>query len=301
MERNGQAQRVTKLGLWINLLLTAFKYFAGFWGRSGAMVADATHSLSDLITDVVVLLGLSVSGKPADISHPYGHGKVEALLAAVCGISLVLAGGGIFWSGADRVIEVLRGEEIEEPGMLPLIAAFLSVTVKEWLYRYTIVWGRNLDSSALIAKAWDHRSDALSSVGTLVGIGGAIFLGERWRVLDPIAAVIVSFFILRVALSIMRDSLDELIETALPDELEGKLRTLILSVAGVLAYHKLKTRRIGSAIAVDVHIQMDGDLSLTDAHDISRQVELKLWETFGRGTHISLHMEPLGKPGTEHK
>lgn len=297
VERSEQARRIALLGLIINFFLTGMKYLAGFFGRSSAMIADATHSLSDLFTDLVVFFGLSVANKPADSHHPYGHGKVEAILASLCGLSLLFAAGGILYSGMSRIWEVLQGGAISRPGVFPLGAAVVSVAVKEWLFRYTIVYGRVLGSSALIAKAWDHRSDAFSSVGTLIGIGGAFFLGERWRILDPLAAVVVSVFIVKAALPILGDSLDELIEAALPDELEKQLQATILSVSGVTSFHKLKTRRIGSSIALDVHIQMSGALSLTEAHEISRRVEMEIWNLFGNDTHISLHMEPLPAKG----
>ena len=265
-EKAGEARRITLIGLVINIFLTAGKYLAGIFGSSSAMIADATHSLSDLLTDFVVYFGLFAAEKPADTCHPYGHGKIEAVLSAVCGVSLLIAAGGLFFSGGVKIIDVLFTESVmPAPGISALIAAGVSVALKEWLYRYTVAGGRRLGSSALIAKAWDHRSDALSSVGTLAGIGGAFFGGERWHVLDPLAALVVSVFIVMAALPVLRDSLDELIERALPDELEEELRSVILSVAGVRSFHKLKTRRIGRSIAVDVHIQMDGSLSLGEA------------------------------------
>lgn len=292
-EKAGEARRITLIGLVINIFLTAGKYLAGIFGSSSAMIADATHSLSDLLTDFVVYFGLFAAEKPADTCHPYGHGKIEAVLSAVCGVSLLIAAGGLFFSGGVKIIDVLFTESVmPAPGISALIAAGVSVALKEWLYRYTVAGGRRLGSSALIAKAWDHRSDALSSVGTLAGIGGAFFGGERWRVLDPLAALVVSVFIVMAALPVLRDSLDELIERALPDELEEELRSVILSVAGVRSFHKLKTRRIGRSIAVDVHIQMDGSLSLGEAHDISKRVEEGVWRLFGHDSHVSLHMEP---------
>lgn len=292
-EKAGEARRITLIGLVINIFLTAGKYLAGIFGSSSAMIADATHSLSDLLTDFVVYFGLFAAEKPADTCHPYGHGKIEAVLSAVCGVSLLIAAGGLFFSGGVKIIDVLFTESVmPAPGISALIAAGVSVALKEWLYRYTVAGGRRLGSSALIAKAWDHRSDALSSVGTLAGIGGAFFGGERWRVLDPLAALVVSVFIVMAAIPVLRDSLDELIERALPDELEEELRSVILSVAGVRSFHKLKTRRIGRSIAVDVHIQMDGSLSLGEAHDISKRVEEGVWRLFGHDSHVSLHMEP---------
>ena len=293
MDRGKEAKGTIFLGLGVNVLLTLLKYAAGFFGRSSAMIADATHSLSDLLTDIIVFFGLSAANKPADSCHPYGHGKIEALLATLCGVTLLGVGGGIFWSGATRIAGFLQGEAGRTPGMIALWAALISVTSKEILYRYTLVRGRKLDSSVLIAKAWDHRSDALSSVGTLLGIGGAIFGGEKWRILDPVAAVVVSVFVLRAAYPILKDSLNELIEGSLPPSVEEQVREVLLARDGVKSFHKLKTRRIGSSIAVDVHIHMRGDMTLTEAHEISRQVEEDLWRTFGEDTHISLHMEPL--------
>ena len=296
-ERKGEARRITLLGLLINVFLAAGKFLAGIFGGSSAMIADATHSLSDLMTDVAVYFGLQAAEKPADECHPYGHGKIEAVLSAVCGVSLLLAAGGLFFAGSVKIWTVLfREGDMSAPGISALIAAAVSVALKEWLYRYTIAGGRRLGSSALIAKAWDHRSDAMSSVGTLAGISGAFFGGEKWRVLDPLAALVVSVFIVMAALPVLRNSLDELIDRALPDELEKELQSAILSAAGVLSFHKLKTRRIGRSIAVDVHIQMDGSMSLGEAHEISKRVEEAIWRLFGRDAHVSLHMEPL-RPG----
>ncbi len=295
MERGKEAKGTIFLGLGVNVLLTLLKYAAGFFGRSSAMIADATHSLSDLLTDIIVFFGLSAAQKPADACHPYGHGKIEALLAALCGITLLGAGGGILWSGATRTVAFLQGATGRTPGMVALWAALISITAKEILYRYTLARGRKLDSTVLLAKAWDHRSDALSSVGTLFGIAGAIFGGEKWRILDPLAAVVVSVFVLRAAYPILKASLNELIEGSLPPPMEEQVKEVLLARGGVKSFHKLKTRRIGSSIAVDVHIHMRGEMTLSEAHEISRLVEEDLWRTFGEDTHISLHMEPLPK------
>ena len=293
MDRETRAVRVTWIGLFINTGLTLFKYAAGFMGNSAAMIADATHSLTDLATDIVVILGFRIIRKPADETHDYGHGKVEALLAGLCGITLIAAGVGIFWSGTHAIWHFFTGEPIERPGMIAFVAAILSVVSKEWLYRYTIDWGKKLDSSAVIAKAWDHRSDAYSSIGTTLGIGGAVFLGERARILDPLAAVVVSFFIIKAAVPILKECMDELLEASLSGEREMELQNLIMSVEGIRGTHKLRTRKIGPVIAVDVHILMDESLSLYEAHEISDRVEHLLRETFGHGTYIYLHMEPL--------
>jgi len=293
VDRETRAVRVTWIGFFVNTVLTLFKYAAGFMGNSAAMLADATHSLTDLVTDMVVILGFRIVRKPADDTHDYGHGKVEALLAGICGITLIAAGFGIFWSGTHAIWHFFTGEPIERPGMIAFVAAILSVVSKEWLYRYTNVWGKKLNSSAVIAKAWDHRSDAFSSVGTTLGIGGAVFLGEKARILDPLAAVVVSFFIIKAALPILKECMDELLEASLPEEREKEVENLIMSVDGVRGTHKLRTRKIGPVIAVDIHVLMDESLSLYEAHEISDSVERLLRETFGSGTYISLHMEPV--------
>lgn len=302
VDRETRAARVTWLGLFVNTGLTLFKYAAGFMGNSAAMIADATHSLTDLATDIVVILGFRIVRKPADDTHDYGHGKVEALLAGLCGITLIAAGIGIFWSGTHAIWHFFTGQQIGRPGLIALVAAVLSVVSKEWLYRYTIAWGRKLNSNAVIAKAWDHRSDAFSSIGTTIGIGGAVFFGEKARILDPLAAVIVSVFIVKAAVPILKECLDELLEASLSGERELELHHLIMSVEGVRGTHKLRTRKIGPVIAIDVHILMDESLSLVEAHDISAKVEHLLRENFGSGTYISLHMEPVSYyavPGPE--
>jgi cation diffusion facilitator family transporter len=292
MERGSQARRVTSIGLGANVFLAAAKYVAGIWGRSSAMIADATNSLSDVVVDLIFLIGLKMANKPADISHPYGHGKVEAILAGLCGFGLLIAGGGIFLSGVRDIWQAVQGTPLPRPTIFPFVIALITVVTKEVLHRYTISWGRRLNSSAVIAKAWDHRADVFASLGTVVGIGGAVFLGERWSVLDPAAAVVVSFFVVRSAVPILKDCMDELIEAALPREVQAHLTEAILSVDGVMSLHKLKTRRIGPTMAVDVHIQMDGDVTLTEAHDVSKAVEGALRGGFGDEIHVSVHMEP---------
>ena len=295
--RAARASFVTWIGLVVNIVLTAFKYLAGFLGHSGAMIADATHSLSDLITDVVVILGFRIVSKPADHGHDYGHGKVETLLAAICGFFLLAAGLGILWSGACSIWGVLRGGVIARPGAIAFAAAVLSVVSKEILYWYTLKAGNALNSPAIIAKAWDHRSDAFSSIGTTVGIGGAMLLGERWRVLDPVAAVVVSVFIVRVAVPIIRESLDELLEASLDHECERRIRSIIERNDDVSGCHKLRTRKIGANMAVDVHVVVRRDLSLVEAHEIADAIEDALRKEFGRETFVTLHVEPDAQSG----
>lgn len=285
--------RVTLVGSVANLLLLIFKFVAGIVGHSAAMLADAVHSLSDFVTDIIVLVFVRISSKPEDEGHDYGHGKYETLATAIIGIILVLVGFGIFWNGVQSIWRFLQGESLSEPGMLALVAAVVSIVVKELLYQYTVLRGKSLNSQAVVANAWHHRSDALSSIGTAVGIGGAILLGPAWRVLDPIAAVVVSGFIMKVAVQLLIPCLDELLEKSLPAEVENKIVETILSFPGVSSPHHLRTRRIGSNYAIEVHVRMDGRISLEEAHRTATQIELKLKELFGKKTHVGIHVEPV--------
>lgn len=284
--------RVTIVGSIVNFLLLVFKFFAGIAGHGAAMLADAVHSLSDFVTDIIVIVFVRISAKPEDEGHDYGHGKYETLATAIIGIFLLFVGFGILWNGASSIYRFLRGEPLQEPGILALIAALVSIVFKEALYQYTAFKGRKLNSQAVVANAWHHRSDALSSIGTAIGIGGAILLGSHWRVLDPAAAVIVSFFIMKVAVGLLIPCVDELLEKSLPAELEDKMRETILSFPGVSSPHNLRTRRIGSYCAIEVHVRMDGKISLEEAHRTATAIEDKLREQFGKGTLVSIHVEP---------
>lgn len=292
MNREKQIFRTTLVGSVANLLLVVFKFIAGIVGHSAAMVADAVHSLSDFITDIVVIIFVAISGKPEDEDHDYGHGKYETLATAVIGIILFFVGVGILISGIKAIIGALQGEPLQTPSLLALITAVISIVVKEVLYHYTVKRGKALGSSSVVANAWHHRSDALSSIGTAIGIGGAIFLGEQWRILDPIAAVIVSLFIIKVAVELFKPCIEELLERSLPAEMEQKILDIILSTPQVSSPHHLRTRRIGSYIAIEVHIRMDGQISLSEAHQVASDIERRLKAEFGESTHIGIHMEP---------
>lgn len=290
--REKEIYKVTIAGSVVNFLLLVFKFAAGILGHSAAMLADAVHSLSDFVTDVIVIVFVRISNKPQDKGHDYGHGKYETLATAIIGLLLLIVGFGILWNGVTSIYTFLRGGKLEEPGMVALIAAVVSIVLKEILYRYTVAKGKKLNSQAVVANAWHHRSDALSSVGTAVGIGGAILLGEHWRVLDPIAAVIVSFFIMKVAIQLLIPCVDELLEKSLPDEVEKEIEQALLSFPGVSEPHHLRTRRIGSYCAIEVHVRMDGRITLEEAHNTATAIEHKLKEMFGEGTLINIHVEP---------
>jgi cation diffusion facilitator family transporter len=291
--RQKEANKVTWIGFFSNLLLTVFKIVAGILGNSAAMIADAAHSVSDFVTDLVVVGSLKVSSKPKDGNHKYGHGKVETLATAFVGILLLFVGLGILFAAVSNIFNHYRVEPMQSPGMIALYAAVASIIIKEILFRYTIVVGKRINSKVVVANAWHHRSDAFSSIGTVIGISGAIFLGPRWVILDPVAAILVSFFILRVAFFISLDSLAELIETSLPKQHEREIIELAESVDGVHNPHDLKTRKIGNDIAIDLHINVKRDLNIEDAHDITVELEKCLRNKYGQDTHISIHTEPL--------
>ena len=291
--REAGIYRVTLVGSVVNLLLFVFKFVAGILWHSAAMLADAVHSLSDFVTDIIVIVFVRISSKPEDEGHDYGHGKYETLATAIIGLILLFVGFGILWNGATSIWDFWQGGELKEPGMLALWAALVSILFKELLYQYTVLKGRRLNSQAVVANAWHHRSDALSSIGTAVGIGGAILLGEQWLVLDPLAAVVVSLFIMKVAIQLLVPCVEELLEKSLPAEVEEKIKQEILAFPGVTSPHHLRTRRIGSSYAIEVHIRMDGQITLEEAHRTATAIEHRLKSEFGSRTYINIHVEPV--------
>ncbi|MBR4156793.1 MAG: cation transporter [Bacteroidales bacterium] len=291
--REKEIYKVTTIGAVGNLLLLIFKFIAGFLSNSAAMIADAVHSFSDFLTDIVVMIFVRISSKEEDENHHYGHGKFETLATVIIGIVLVAVGLGIMKNGIVSIVEVAKGNSIKSPGIIALVAAIVSIIVKEILYRYTVIKGKKLDSPSVVANAWHHRSDAFSSIGTALGIGGAIILGNKWTILDPIAAVIVSFFILKVAYQLTKAGLDELLEKSLPKEIEKKIIEILLSFNEISSPHHLRTRRIGKSYSIDVHIRMDGAMSLYDAHQITVDIENKLKEELHKDIFINIHMEPI--------
>jgi len=292
MQREKEIYKVTLVGGAVNALLLLFKFVAGIVGHSSAMIADAAHSLSDFVTDIIVLVFVRISNKPQDKSHDYGHGKYETLALTIIGIALMAVAIGIIVKGAMKIAAWANGDALEAPGMLAFWAAFVSIVMKEAVYRYSVIKARKLNSKALEANAWHHRSDALSSIGTAVGIGGAIFLGERWTILDPIASVVVGAFIVKVAFDLLKDGIGDLMEQSLPDEVEDEILKLAATVPGVSEPHALRTRRIGNHYAIEMHILMDGSISLKEAHDKASKVENLLREHYGDETHVVVHVEP---------
>lgn len=291
-KRDKAIYRVTIWGSLINVGLLVFKFAAGILGHSAAMIADAVHSLSDFVTDAIVLIFVKLSNKPVDEDHDYGHGKYETLASVIISVALLGVGMGILANGIVKIWQTIDGNPPAQPGTIALVAALLSIALKEWAYRFTIKVGRQTQSSAVITNAWHHRSDALSSIGTAIGIGGAILLGSQWTVLDPIAAVVVSLFIIKAALSIMKQAVDELMEKSLPADVEAEICSIAESELYVSEVHNLRTRRIGSNIAIEMHVRMPGDLSLIESHNHATNIERALKKRFGEQTHVALHVEP---------
>ena len=293
MEREKEIFRVTVWGGIINVVLLVVKFAAGIFGHSAAMIADAVHSLTDFATDVVVLIFVHLGNKPADRDHDYGHGKYETLATAIIGTSLLAVGVLIFCSGAGKTWRVIQGEMLPSPGKVALVAAVASIVLKEWAYRFTVKVGKRCQSEAVVANAWHHRSDALSSVGTMIGVGGAILLGNRWTVLDPLASIVVSLFIVRAAWQLMMESMKELTEASLSDEDEAVITHIAASEPGVSEVHKLRTRRVGNRIAIEMHARMLGSTPLVEAHLHATAIEHRLKEHFGPDTLVSIHLEPV--------
>ena len=292
MNRTKEIYKVTLIGGAVNVILLLFKFIAGIVGHSAAMVADAVHSLSDFLTDIIVIIFVRISGKPQDKSHDYGHGKYETLAMTMIGVTLLVVAVGILYNGAVQIAAWANGAQLEAPGTLALWAALLSIVLKEAVYHYSMVKARQLQSQAVEANAWHHRSDALSSIGTAVGIGGAIFLGQRWTVLDPVASVIVGAFIVKVAVDLLRNGIGDLMEQSLPDAVEEEILHLVEALPGDIHPHDLRTRRIGNHYAIELHILMDGTITLNEAHDKASEVEDLLRSHYGPDTHVAVHVEP---------
>lgn len=286
----------TIIGSIANFLLVLLKFVAGFIGNSAAMIADAVHSLSDFVTDVIVIVFVRFAHKPKDELYAYGYGKYETLATAIIGVLLFIVGSGILWDGGWKIYHYFADGTLPEPHIIAFYMALVSIAVKELLYRYTAAVGRAVKSQVVVANAWHHRSDAMSSIGTAVGIGGAIFFGDGFEILDPVAAIVVSFFIMKVAIQLIIPSLGELLEKSLPEDVQEQIRQIILSYPGVSEPHHLRTRRIGNTYAIDVHLRMDGDMPLRIAHDHVSAIERKIRAAFGMQTHISIHLEPVKKP-----
>ena len=290
--RAQEIRKITVIGAIVNIILTLLKIIAGVFGRSAAMVADGIHSLSDLLSDIVVLAFTHISSKGKDKDHSFGHGKFETLATLIVSVILAAVGGRLMVNGVKSIIEAINGNRIPVPGTIALWAAIISIVSKEILYQATIRTAKRANSPVAMANAWHHRSDALSSIGSLAGIAGAMVLGENWTILDPIASCCISIAIIIVAVKMALPSLEELLETSLPDEIEKDIISVANSVQGVENIHELKTRRNGISYIIDAHIVVNPRISVTEAHNIATDVENAIREKYGNETQINTHIEP---------
>lgn len=292
-QRVSAIQRVTLAGSFANFALLILKFIAGFLGRSGAMLADAVHSLTDFLTDILVLVFVRLSSKPRDRDHEWGHGKFETLATVIIGSSLAVVGIGIAVKSVGQIAGIFKGVMPEMPGKIALYAAAISIVVKEILFQVTRSVARRVNSPATEANAWHHRSDAMSSVGTFLGIGGAILLGDKWVVLDPLAALVVSFFIVRVSVQLVMPGLDDLLEKSLPEDVEKEITDIIMEDPSVSDPHNLRTRKIGPYFAVEVHVRMDGGMTVAQSHAVTKSIEDRIRARYGSEIHIIIHVEPV--------
>lgn len=295
MKAKGREQQIRSITLWgaaVNIILTVCKVAAGILGRSSAMIADGIHSLSDLLSDFVVIAFTHISSKGKDRDHSFGHGKFETLATLIISIILIIVGAELMHDGVKKIVGVFNGIAIPRPGYIALLAAAVSIASKEILYHVTAKVGKKTRSTAVMANAWHHRSDALSSIGSLIGIGGAIVLGDKWTVLDPLTSCLISIAIIVVAIKMAMPCLAELLDTALPESIEKEIIETASGVSGVIDIHDLKTRRNGMSMIIEAHILVDPTISIVQAHDIATEVEDALYSRYGKETQISIHMEP---------
>lgn len=301
MSREQRIYQVTIAGGIANAVLLVTKFVAGILGHSAAMIADAVHSLTDFVTDIIVIIFIKLSNKPADDDHNYGHGKYETLATSLIALALMIVGCMLAWNGIKDIIYVVKGGTLPSPGIIALLAALLSIVTKEVIFRVTKKVADEVSSQALEANAWHHRSDALSSVGTAVGIAGAIILGETWAVLDPIAAVVVSIFITTAAFRLIRQAAGELLEKSLSQEIEREIEKIVYKDQMVENVHNLYTRRIGNNIAIEMHLRLPGNITLEEAHRHATYIEQRLKTQYGEHTHVMLHIEPQKNKGIQHE
>ncbi len=280
------AFRVSRISIYSNVLLSAVKLLAGLAAHSGAMVSDAVHSVSDVFSTFIVMIGVHLAGKESDREHPYGHERLECVAAVVLSGVLLATGLMIGWQGIKKILDP---EELQVPGILALAAAVLSIAVKEAMYQYTRKAAKEIDSEAMMADAWHHRSDALSSVGALIGIGGAR-LG--FPILDPIASLVICLFIAKAAYEIFRDAIDKMVDESVDPETEAALRTCALAHPGVIGVDLIMTRKFGSRVYVEMEISADGGITLREAHDIAEGVHNDIERQFPKVKHIMIHVNP---------
>ena len=287
-DQQREGRKVTLVGSLVNLFLIALKFVIGFFGHSQALIADAVHSVSDLFTDAVVLVGLRVSSRAPDEGHLFGHARFETLTSSIVGLGLV---GVAVYLGVEAGLNIYRHTE-QHPTWFTLLAAGLSIALKEALYRYTIRVGRRIKSAAVVANAWHHRSDALSSVAVLLGVTGAQ-IKPGWHILDAYAAIVVSFLILKVGLEIIWGSMREFTDAAPKSEVMDRVRVRATRVEGIINLHDLKVRTSGGLYLMELHVVVDGDITVNQGHRIAKKVEACLVEEFEDLIHVIIHVDPI--------
>lgn len=293
-DKTGYIRKITLIGLVVNLLLSGFKFVAGVVGASQAVVADAVHSLSDCTTDVAVIVGAHYWSQPADQNHPYGHGRLETLVTIFIGVILLGAALGIGWNA----IQTLHEQHHRAPGWIALIAAGVSILCKEILYQWTVRAGRRVKSTAVVANAWHHRLDAMSSVPVVLAVGAAVMV-PTWAFLDHVGAILVSLFILHAAAKIIWPGIQELIDYGAPEETSERIRTIAYQNPAVREVHKIRTRLIGNSVQVDLHVLVDSRLTVLDGHDIAEDVKARILEQGPDVVDVVVHVEPMGMSATE--
>lgn len=292
-EQVRQARHITWVGFWVNAALGVAKIIGGIVGRSSALIADGIHSFSDFVSDIIVLTMVRIARKHPDRGHQFGHGRYEALATILLGIILWIVAVGIFYEGIVQVIKVIHGELLPRPGIIALVIIVVSIVSKEWLFHATRAVGRRIHSEAVVANAWHHRSDSLSSLATLAGVGGAMLLGGRWCILDPLAAVIVAVFIVIVGWQMARPAMSELLGASLPDADQDKIRDVLRAYPEVLSWHALRTFKSGNDAYIEVHLKLCPDITVRQAHDIATGVERAIRAALPEmSVHPITHVEP---------
>ncbi len=292
-ERTKKILRVTLLGSASNAFLVLLKLFVGIAGHSSAMIAEAINSISDFLTDIIALIFIRISGKPKDHDHHYGHGKFETLASVVMAVVMMGVGLLLLYQSLGTILGLWRGTEVlSQPSRWTLLVTSISLLIKLYLHRYTHRWALRLKSAALEAKALDHRSDTLTLLTVLLGISGSIFLGNHWLFLEPLAASIVSLFIIKMGWSVLRPAFDELTEVSLSPSVEGEITEIIYATPHIEGIHRLRTRSIGGLYAIEVDLLVDGRMSVAEGHDITLRIERELRSRYGAMTHVTIHVEP---------
>lgn len=284
---------VTIFGAVLNIVLSILKVTVGILGRSSAMVSDGLHSLSDLMSDLVVIVGAYFSSKPRDKNHNYGHGKIENLSAIVIGFILISIALMIGYKSTITGLDIIKGRDVESPMVITLLVALLSILLKEFLFRYTLKKGREIDSSVVIANAYHHRTDAYSSIATAIGIGGAIILGDRWVILDPFAGLVVSAIIVKEAISIIYMNINQLLEASLPEDINSRIIEISSGIPGVYKPHNLRSRRVGNLNVIDLHICIKPHITVKQGHDLVHKLQDKISLELKGETVFNIHTEPL--------